>query len=235
MLCPSDTAPTVNNGYGGYQYGGTNYMASIGSGTGTNYDHRWPTDGVAYENSKVQFRHIKDGTSNTIFMSESIRSIGADMTLPAGQTPPFPYQYTLNGSTGVNSALQATQGLAPSGSPWSSFVNSAGNISNPDLSVVWPTMTGWRGASSNAMRGRGTSWAATGALNTLTNGYSAPNSRNPDLVTHFTGFFGPRSFHSGGANVVLGDGSVRTLPDGIDLATSRGLHSANGGEVVKLP
>jgi prepilin-type processing-associated H-X9-DG protein len=106
-------------------------------------------------------------------------------------------------------------------------------IANPDLAVVWPTMTGWRGAASNAMRGRGVSWAATGALNTLTNGYGPPNSRVPDLVVHHTGFFGPRSFHSGGANVVMGDGSVHTLSDGIDIATSRGLHSASGGELVK--
>ena len=77
---------------------------------------------------------------------------------------------TLNGSTGVNSALQATQGLQPSGSPWSSFANAGGMICNPDLSQVWPTMTGWRGAQSNAMRGRGLTWAATGAPNTLTNG-----------------------------------------------------------------
>ncbi len=66
------------------------------------------------------------------------------------------------------------------------------------------------------MRGRGISWAATGALNSMTNGYSTPNNRVPDLVTHFTGFFGPRSWHTGGAHVVFGDGGVRFLPDGVD-------------------
>lgn len=233
MLCPSDVAPTVTTGYGGYQYGGTNYMVSTGSGTGANYDQRWPTDGIAYEGSQVQFKDIRDGASNTVFMSEAVRSVGADMTLPAGQTPTFPYQYSLNGSTGVSSALQSVPGLAATGSPWTQYM-SGGVIVNPDLSVVWPTMTGWRGAASNALRGRGTSWASTGAMNTLTNGYIPPNSRIPDMALHSTGFFGPRSFHSGSANVVMGDGSVHTLNEGMEPQICRGLHSANGGEVVRL-
>src|SRR5262249_6623096 len=144
----------------GSVYAGINYMVNYGSATGTNYDLRWRTDGIVYENSNVRFAGITDGASNTIFMSESVRSIGADMILPAGTTPQWPYEYTLNGSTGVNSALQAAQGLAASGSPWSGFANPAGMIANPDLSVVWPTLTGWRGAGSAALRGRGVSWAA---------------------------------------------------------------------------
>ncbi len=230
MLCPSDPAPSSNVETGtGSVYAGINYMMSYGSGTGTNYDLRWKTDGVVYENSSVRFSEITDGASNTVFMSESVRSIGADMTLPAGTTPTFPYEYTLNGSTGVNSALQPIQGLAPSGSPWAAGPN--GMIANPDLSTVWPAMTGWRGAGSAALRGRGVCWAAAGACSTLTNGYTTPNSRIPDLVVHFTGFFGPRSFHTGGANVLMGDGTIRFLSNSVDARTHRALHSRNGGEV----
>jgi prepilin-type N-terminal cleavage/methylation domain-containing protein/prepilin-type processing-associated H-X9-DG protein len=235
MLCPSDPAPTLNTvtiSGTPYVYGANNYMVSTGSATGTNYDQRWPTDGIVFENSSVRFADVTDGTSNTVFMSESVRSIGQDMTLPAGTTPPFPYQYTLNGSSGVKSALQAVPGLQAAGGPWSSFVNGAGMISNPNLDVIWPAFTQWRGAGNTALRGRGTSWAATGALNTLTNGYTTPNSRIPDLVTHFTGFFGPRSWHSGGANVAMGDGSVRFLTDGVNSVIHHFLHSRNGGEAV---
>ena len=232
MLCPSDSAPTQTAGYGGYIYAGTNYMVSYGSGTGTNYDLRWVTDGIVYENSSVGFAGVRDGTSNTVFMSEAIRSIGATVTLPAGTLPPFNYRLTLNGSTGVNSALQPVQGLAPTGGPWSGFANAAGVISNPDLSVVWPTMTTWRGPADGTMRGRGVSWAHSGALSTLTNGYNPPNSRTPDVVTHFTGFFGPRSLHTGGANLLMGDGAVRFISDNIDTVVHRNLHSRNGGEVI---
>ena len=231
MLCPSDPASPLNIETGtGFVYGGINYMMSYGSGTGTNYDLRWKTDGVVYENSSVRFSEITDGASNTVFMSESVRSIGADMTLPAGTTPPFPYEFTLNGSTGVNSALQPIQGLAPTGAPWVAGPN--GMIANPDLSTVWPAMTGWRGAGSTALRGRGVSWAVAGACSTLTNGYTTPNSRIPDVVVHFTGFFAPRSYHAGGANVLMGDGTIRFLSNSINAGTHRGLHSRNGGEVL---
>ncbi|HLJ11773.1 MAG TPA: DUF1559 domain-containing protein [Planctomycetaceae bacterium] len=233
FLCPTDPAPPVATEAGfTYQYAGNNYMFSTGSGTGTNYDQRWRTDGIVFYNSSVRFQDVIDGASNTVFMSESIRSIGQDMTLPAGTTPGFPYQYTLNGSTGLNSTQQATPGIPVTGSPWSAFANAAGMNSNPDLSVVWPQLTGWRGASSDALRGRGISWAHEGMLSTQTNGYTAPNSRIPDVVTHFSGFFGPRSFHSGGANVLMGDGTVRFLSDSINVATQRAIHSRNGREVV---
>lgn len=230
MLCPSDPAPKQVTGAGGAIYGCNNYMVSYGSGTGANYDLRWQTDGIVYENSSARVRDVIDGASNTVFMSESVRSVGPDTTLPAGTLPPFPYQMTMNGSSGVNSALQTVQGLAASGSPWSN--GPSGVINNPDLSTVWPTMTTWRGSSSAAIRGRGCSWAHSGALSTLTNGYSPPNSRIPDVVTHFTGFFGPRSWHVGGAHALLGDGTVRFLSDSTDVTLHRSLHSRNGNDIV---
>jgi prepilin-type processing-associated H-X9-DG protein len=230
-LCPSDPAPTQNTGAGGALYAGINYMVSYGSGSGAKYDLRWRTDGIVYENSNATFSDIRDGASNTVAMSETVRSVGADFTLTAGTLPPFPYQATMNGSSGVSANLQSVQGLAPTGGAWSSF-NVGGVIQNPNLSVVWPTMTSWRGAASAALRGRGTSWAHSGAISTLTNGYNPPNSRIPDVVTHFTGFFGPRSFHDGGAHALLCDGSVRYLSNSTDTALHRAIHSRDGREPV---
>jgi prepilin-type N-terminal cleavage/methylation domain-containing protein/prepilin-type processing-associated H-X9-DG protein len=229
MLCPSDPAPVQNTGAGGAIYSGVNYMVSFGSGTGANYDLRWVTDGIVYENSSVRFRDVTDGTSNTVMMSEAIRSVGADFTLAAGALPKFNYQATLNGSSGVSAGLLSFPGLAGSGGGW---VNGpAGVIGDPDLASVWPLKTSWRGAASAALRGRGVSWAHPGAVSTLTNGYNPPNSRIPDVVVHFTGFFGPRSWHTGGAQILMGDGSVKMLSDNIDTMLHRGLHSRNGGEV----
>lgn len=231
MLCPSDPAPTQNTGAGGAVYSGLNYMISYGSGTGANYDLRWKTDGICYENSNVKIRDLTDGTSNTVAMSESIRSVGADFTLAAGTLPKFNYQATMNGSSGVSANLQAVQGLASSGG--GGWVNgTSGVINNPELETIWPLKTNWRGAASAALRGRGTSWAHSGAISTMTNGYNTPNSRIPDVVVHFTGFFGPRSWHTGGAQVLFGDGAVRFLSDNIDTGTHRAIHSRNGGEVA---
>ena len=76
------------------------------------------------------------------------------------------------------------------------------------------------------------SWAYSGTLATMTNGYLPPNSAVPDIRTHWTGYFGPKSYHPGGANVAMGDGSVRMLTEGMDVLTCRHLHSVNGSEVV---
>ena len=235
FLCPSEPAPAVTtltvNGTA-YSYGGLNYMVSYGSGTATNYDLRWRTDGIVHQRSTKGFRDIPDGASNTVMISEAVRSVGDDMTLPAGTVPRFPYQFTLNGSGGVNSALNSTPGLKAGGAGWGSYVDANGMIYNPGLDTFSSTFTGWRGGNSPALRGRGISWAFGGAINSLTNGYQTPNNPIPDLVVHFTGFFGPRSYHTGGANVALADGSVHFLTSGTNAATHRALHSCDGGEVV---
>ena len=230
FLCPSDPAPgqmTVINGSNSYTYGGLNYMVSFGSATQTNNDFSQRTDGPFYQYSSVRFRDFTDGTSNTVVMSETVRSQGDDTSFASGTFPPFPYRLTLNGSSGVNSG-----DLTATGAPWSSYVDGSNRISNPDLSAAWLSFSSWRGGTSPALRGRGTSWAFTGAINSMTNGYNTPNSHIPDLVTHWSGYFGPRSWHTGGANVVLGDGSVRFLSDSIDASLHRHLHSINGSEVL---
>jgi prepilin-type N-terminal cleavage/methylation domain-containing protein/prepilin-type processing-associated H-X9-DG protein len=241
FLCPSDPAPVVNTETGTGTtstpdvYAGINYMVSFGSAQGVFNDLRLPTDGITYYNSTVGPRQVIDGLSNSVFMSESIRSIGADYTASAtAPAPPWPYQWTLNGSTGLTppSGLGPPQGITWTGSPWTGPVTAAGMISSPNLGPVWRQLTGWRGASSDALRGRGAVWAAAGAIATLTNGYTTPNSQIPDLVTHFTGYFGPRSWHDGGANVLMGDGSVHFFTDEIDQTLQRSLQSINGGEVV---
>jgi prepilin-type processing-associated H-X9-DG protein len=178
-----------------------------------------PTDGIVFENSKVRASRVTDGLSKTIVGSEAVRSIGADTTFSSGP-PPSPYQYTLNGSTGWNSTtLDGPAGATPTTAQLDAVL------------ANWRSITSWRGASSAAMRGRGVSWAATTQGNSLTNGFLPPNSPIPDYVIHWSGFFGPKSHHSGGANVLFADGHVAFLSASTDATLHRGLHSINGGEV----
>ncbi|TWT94702.1 DUF1559 domain-containing protein [Stieleria varia] len=235
-LCPSDPASPitlVNVSGTDYSYGGLNYMASYGSNRGQNYDFRWPTDGVFFEPYGVRFNHVTDGLSNTAVMSEAVRSEGPDQTLPPGTLPPRrPYLLTLNGSSGVGTNIGSVQGMPGSG-VWAAFVNANGMIENPDLEVLRQNFDSWRGGSSPALRGRGMSWAFTGAINSMTNGYLSPNSYTPDIVTHWTGYFAPRSYHTGGAQLLFADGSVHFLSDSTDTELHRDLHSANGHEVIQ--
>jgi prepilin-type N-terminal cleavage/methylation domain-containing protein/prepilin-type processing-associated H-X9-DG protein len=223
LLCPSDPAPPVQQA-NGFPYGGNNYMVSFGSATADgagqaywNFSRR--TDGIVYEKSRVPIAAIRDGTSRTVVASEAVRSMGGDATLAT--PPPFPYQATLNGSAGWNSAtLVGPAGATPTTAAIDAIV------------AQWRSLTTWRGAGSAAMRGRGVSWAATTQGNSLTNGFLTPNSRIPDYVIHWSGFFGPKSFHPGGALALYGDGHVALLTEQIDVAVHRAMHSIDGGEVV---
>lgn len=228
FLCPSDPGPqlysaTINNQT--YTFGAINYMFSNGSGTGTFYDDRYRTDGVVYLNSKVGFKDVTDGSSNTVFLSETVRGDGQDVVLPAGQLSQFPYRKFLNGSAGSSPSGPATGGYTGSSAGWPT-----GTIQNPNLQPVVAAHTDWRGGGAG--NGRGFSWVRSLTANVCTNGYNTPNSRIPDISAHGSGFYGPRSLHTGGANVCLGDGSVTFLPDSIDQTTHRSIHSINGGEVV---
>ena len=64
-----------------------------------------------------------------------------------------------------------------------------------------------------------------------------PNSRYPNCNTasggiENPGLFGLSSYHPGGANVLLLDGSVRFLKDGVGLPTVWALGSVRQGEVI---
>jgi prepilin-type processing-associated H-X9-DG protein len=231
LLCPSDPAPVINKS-NGYDYAGNNYMVSIGSATADGagkyfWKFNEPTDGVVYENSKVKIKQVTDGTSKTVIASEAVRSIPngtADaVTFAAGSPPPFPYQYTANGSSDHG---------------WNSSTLKTGSMTNPttqqadDLVNRWTELTQWRHAGSPSMRGRGQAWAATTAGNSLTNGFLPPNSRIPDYVVHWSGFFGPKSHHPAGASVLFADGHVTVLSDKTDTILCRSLHSMHGGEVL---
>ncbi|MFM8633345.1 MAG: DUF1559 domain-containing protein [Planctomycetia bacterium] len=231
LLCPSDPAPAVNTA-NGYDYGGNNYMVSVGSATAPGagkyyWNFTTVTDGIAYQNSKVRMNQITDGSSKTVIASEAVRSIASTASMDSagaitlGGVPPFPYQYTLNGSSGW--------------SPTTLLPSSNSNPTTADINATladWGTIQSWRPVNTPSMRGRGLAWAATTAGNSLTNGFLTPNSKIPDYVVHSTGFFGPKSYHKGGANVLFGDGRVVLLGERIDPTAHRGLHSINGGEVA---
>ena len=235
LLCPSDAAPMVNT-CNGATYAGNNYMVSFGSGTvsGTNtfWEFSKPTDGIVYENSRVRIAKIADGTSKTVIASESVRSLsdsGTGDTVTLASAPSLPYRYTLNGSTGW------TNTNGSNGAPNRITYNANANPTTADIDALlatWSSVTSWRAVNSPSMRGRGLAWAATTQGNSLTNGFLPPNSVIPDYVVHWSGFFGPKSFHAGGANVLFADGRVVLLSDRTDKDLHRALHSINGSEQV---
>ncbi len=81
---------------------------------------------------------------------------------------------------------------------------------------------------------RGGKWIDGHYGNTLYNHFYPPNPAQWDCGngSHNKGLSTARSYHPGGANLLLGDGGVRFVANTIDLTTWRSLATRAGGEVV---
>ena len=100
-------------------------------------------------------------------------------------------------------------------------------------------------ASTPVESRRGESWFLSGYHFTNYNHTAPPNPKGSacsfdfnydDLHNrvHRSGVFPATSNHPGGVNVVLMDGSVRFVRDGVDLATWRAVATRDGGEAAHL-
>jgi len=219
FLCPSDPGnplfPIIFAGGTTGLAAGQNYMFSNGNAVGTNYDDRFRTNGMVFENSWTKFRDVLDGTSNTVLMAESVMGDSTSGTTPS---PTMPHRRIASWS-GTSSVV---------GGP--GFTSGGSLIQNPDLESMFlgGTFTSYRG-------NRGESWIRGVPFSVVVNGYLTPNSRVPDVSMHGRGFYAARSHHPGGAMHSMVDGSTRMVNDSVDRDTYRAIFSRDGGEVVDLP
>src|SRR5581483_5239852 len=79
FLCPSDGRNPVFTAYDYATLAGTNYVVNAGTGTGTYYDFRYPTDGMFWYGSKTRHADVTKGLSNTMFVSEALLGYGGDV------------------------------------------------------------------------------------------------------------------------------------------------------------
>ncbi|WP_413433377.1 DUF1559 domain-containing protein [Crateriforma spongiae] len=217
--CPSDPGDrlfetTYADGADGFS-AGLNYMFSYGSGTGTNYDDRFETDGMVWTNSWAGFKHCIDGTSQTVLLAETV--LGDQSSRMTEPSPVGPHRRTANWSGSSSN---------PDGP---GFVTGGGLIENPDLETVFPDQI------SSYSGTRGQSWIRGVPYATAINGYLTPNHRIPDVSLHGRGFYASRSYHPGGSQHAMLDGSVHFITESIDRDTYHALFSRNGRESVQWP
>jgi prepilin-type N-terminal cleavage/methylation domain-containing protein len=202
LLCPSDPQSPICSAYNAADFAGTNYMVNGGTGSGVFYDTRFPVDGVFWNESKVRVAEITDGTSNTLFVSETLRGACATTT---GNAATFPRRQGGSLATAAKT-IAGQQGTSP-----------------PLSDSLCTTATSWLGSHAIA-------WIWGQTPQTYFNTHAPPNSPVPDCTTNGQGWFRASSLHPSGVNAVLGDGSTRFIRDQIDLATWQALSTRDGGE-----
>ncbi|EDL58664.1 DUF1559 domain-containing protein [Gimesia maris] len=106
-------------------------------------------------------------------------------------------------------------------------------ITNPLLYRRMVSSDVYTGSQTDWDSGRLTTWLrGTVPEGPVMNGYYTPNSDTADAINGSSKLTAARSYHTGGANVVLCDGSVRFVGDSIDVNLYRGLWTRGGGEVI---
>ncbi len=187
--------------------GQTNYVQSLGNNA--NYASN---NGPFGRRFGAKFRDLTDGLTNTALFAEILMG-------PAAGSP--------------------TTGIVPAGSPSDYMVATNLPFGTWDASptgdkIAVPECDN-RATSAYLYRGkqyyRGIV-VATYYSHTLT-----PNSRRRDCIRGTgvdRGHLATRSFHTGGANVVLGDGSVHFASDSVDEVVWRAIGSRADGEVANI-
>ncbi len=214
VITLSGSGPTQTNS-------GTNYQMNFGTGVGTLYDTRQPTDGILWVNANVSFGSITDGLSNTFAFAESL--IGQQ-----SQSPPEPTSDAERKRTMYNVTCSFISRSMPPAAP--GFVGYALPTDPQQLDVVTRgsgLQRGWSGQ-------RGAGWISGREYYTGYSHYHAPNSPISDVQGCGWGVFASRSNHTSGVTLARCDGSVQFVSQNIDLVTWRALGTRAGGEIANV-
>lgn len=185
--------------------GTTNYVQSLGDNANFAADR-----GPFGRNRGAQFRDFTDGMSNSGVFAEII--IG-----PSGGSP--------------------TAGVVPVTDKADLWVATNLPFATWDATATADTIPvpACDNRSTSAILYRGKQYYRGVVVATFYSHTMVPNSRLRDCVRSVgfdRGHLATRSFHTGGAQICLGDGSVRFCSDNIDLGVWRAVGSINGGETV---
>jgi prepilin-type N-terminal cleavage/methylation domain-containing protein/prepilin-type processing-associated H-X9-DG protein len=242
FLCPSDTPPdylgTGTAPINTTQAPGNNYFASLGSSlewggypgslSGPAQTPNGPPNGLFNSGgAAIGLSSIRDGTSNTVACGEwrtgsGLRaSAGIRVAIPTDiiMVGRYPVGVTRNTST----VSMPSSVLASSLSAWLELC--AGNVANAAMRF-------------NKSTTLGEAWGLGLPSYSLGNLLVPPNPKTPNCNVASTnavnqpGVYGLSSYHTGGANVVMADGSVKFLMDSVAPPIVWALGSRAGGEII---
>lgn len=212
FICPSDPA---NGQVAGDVKWGTNYMACNGTGTlrdstgkATDTIHLNIGDGL-FQLTPRRMAEASDGTSNTAAFSET--TLGKGLAPSSGVAPPDPRSVVLNiGTIATTPYLTSTKS------------------SDPPVKCDIPANGTWSADRANQ-------WLNGHLTYTIYNHHYTPNQAGKwdcKNSSNSHALIAARSYHVGGVNLLLTDGSVRFVSDNVGLGTWRALATVAGGEVL---
>ena len=214
FLCPSDpsTMFTFTNA------GRSNYFGSIGANADANVN----TLGGIFSGPVAAGTVLKgpaavtiaDGSSNTVMFAEVMRSRETNSATGSGIRDNITVIID-SGNGGWNNTDGTTIPTCMTGAPWSSSIKYVGQQYYRRLPSNF-TFTHTLPINWNRKVSSGTQQ------------YSCSNTDFARM------HIAASSYHTGGANACMGDGSVRFVRDSIALAVWRGAGTAAGGEVTNL-
>ena len=233
FLCPSD-GTTVNRGmsnYAGHDFGDCSYGNNIGTSLSFNGG---TIDGPAYvmgtvatsssgtfgttNGGVVTLATITDGTSNTAMHSEWQKGKGT-----SGDGLWQVYQLSYNMTT--------TTPAVPAGAVgWQAILSGVGSACQASTTQNWNT----KGYSwSDGGCGIGGCYSHIQPPNKKACVYANENAGySSNVIWSVATMIGASSYHPGGVNVGLVDGSVRFVKDTVSLGSWGALATKAGGEVI---
>ena len=224
LLCPSDSNAPIVIAVSGENYASHNYDLNVGSGyplqemfpAGVTSPFSSQPNGPFFENRGVSPAEFLDGFSNTVAVSETIRSSAS--------------------STYANDPKRVFLVTGDNKTSGPALTSDADYAS---LCLSLPATT------TQFQATKGVRWHYGAPGHTMYNHRRPPNDLQPDCRgglphsdksdpnwSYLSLNITARSLHPGGVNSLLADGHVQFIKNTINVATWQALGTRNGGEVI---
>lgn len=179
---------------------------------GTKVDGTLKTNGLFYYGATPRLSLITDGTSNTLMMAEAVIGPGQENNLTA---------------TYDEMRERPTQ--------FKQYIIQLSSFSDFKLTTADDILAKERSIGSRTWYPiRCITWISGSPSYTAFDATLPPNSIAATGSYMNYGFYDSRSYHSGGVNVLMGDGSGRFVSDTVDLGVWHGAATVSGGESISF-